>query len=143
MRTGDTRLEKFTNLGVTLYNFSVSMVISHCQLKVIVLWFYEELNAVHSKNLELSHGISHILPVFSKIIVYFLDDKMILELKNVYCSKSLYSGYQLWKLQNLPRLGEVTQKKKKAHFKTISLVKSWNLPIFDEIVAKNSAFKIN
>ena len=50
--------------------FFVYLVISYWQLKVIIFRFYQELNAVWSKYSELSCGISHILLVFSEIIVY-------------------------------------------------------------------------
>ena len=73
-----------------LDNFLVSMVISYYQSKVIDFQFYEELNAVPSKNSKLSLVISRILPAFGKIIVQMR--KMIMDLKNINCGKNLYSG---------------------------------------------------
>ena len=80
--------EKAADFSVTLYNFLVSAVISYCGSEVIVFRFYQKLNVVRSENSELSRGISWILPVFGKIIVYLL--KMIKNLKNINCRKNSY-----------------------------------------------------
>ena len=77
--------EKLADFRVTLNNFFVSMLISWYWSEVIVFRFYQEMNAVRFENSEVSQGISRILKVFGKIIVYLR--KMIVGLKNVNCKK--------------------------------------------------------
>ena len=80
--------EKFANFCAMLDNFLVFVVIFYPWLRVIVFQFYKELNAVQSDNSKLSCKISHILPVFSAVIVYL--HKMIINLKIINCKKSLF-----------------------------------------------------
>ena len=90
MKRNSLFAKKFTNFRVTLASFVVSVVISYCQSKVIVYQFYQEWNAISSKNSVLHWKILHILLVFNEIIVYLC--KMIKNLKNINCGKSSYSG---------------------------------------------------
>ena len=50
--------------------FSIPMVIFYCRQDVMVFRFYQQLNAVRSKNSELSRGISCFLQVFSELIAH-------------------------------------------------------------------------
>ena len=73
--------EKFTSFSEILDSFLVQAVIFYCWIEVIVFRFYQELNVIWSENLELSRGISRILPVFSKVTLYLC--KIIVDLKNL------------------------------------------------------------
>ena len=68
------------NICVTLGNFLIIGVISYCRSEVIIFQFYQEMKAVQSENSELSHGISCILLVFNKVIVYL---HIILDIKSI------------------------------------------------------------
>ena len=90
LRNKTSHFRKICWFSLTLDSFLVSVVISYCRLEVTVFQSYQKLNAVRSKNLELSCGISHILLVFGEITVYLC--KMIMDLKNINCRKNSHFG---------------------------------------------------
>ena len=110
---------KFTDFRGTSDNFLVSIGISYWQSEFL---FYLELNAVQCEKAELSQGISRILPIFGEIIMY--QWKIIVNLNNMYCKKSPFTGNYAQNLQILPILGELIAylckrktRKKDVHFK--------------------------
>ena len=77
--------KKITCFHAMLENFLVSKEIFYCGSEVIVFQLYHELNAVRFENSELSHEISCILPVFSKMKAHLC--KIIVDLKNINSGK--------------------------------------------------------
>ena len=90
--------KKFSDFHVTLDNFLEFMVIFYCWSEVIFFQFYLKLNAVPSKNSQLSHGISGIFLIFCEAIVYL--NKMIMDLKNINCGEKFIFLQLIAKIAN-------------------------------------------